>query len=147
MSARDLPLIDEMPLAQLLGEAAGTTTRVDAQARLEAGVRLGEGCQVRCGAVLARGTRLGPDVWVGANAVFADAEDGEAPTVVDAGARIGAGAVVYAGLHIGERARVRPGAVVTCNVPADAVVEAARGVVVILAPGLQASRGLQALAF
>ena len=142
MSARDLPLIDDLPLAQLLAEAAGSTTRVDPQARLEAGVRLGDGCQVRCGAFLARGTRLGNDVVVGANAVFADADDDEAPTVVGDGARIGAGAVVYAGLHIGARARVRPGAIVTCNVPADAVVEAACSISINLPVGI----GLQALA-
>ena len=141
MSARDLPLIDELPLHQLLGQAAGSTTRVDAQARLEAGVQLGEGCQVRCGAVLARGTRLAANVWVGANAVFADADDGEAPTVVAQGARIGAGAVVYAGLHIGARARICPGAVVTCNVPADAVVHAASGRI-----SMPVEAGLQALA-
>ena len=62
------------------------------------------------------------DVLIGANATFAEAEEGEQPARVEAGARIGAGAVVWAGVVIGAGARVRPGSVVTRSVPAGATV-------------------------
>lgn len=124
MSARDLPLsaTDDLPLAEILAQAAGPAARVDPQARVEAGVTLADGCVVRCGAYLPRGTKLEEDVTVGPNAVFVDVEPGERGTVVQAGARIGAGAVVYAGLVIGAGARVLPGAVVTRSVPPGATV-------------------------
>ena len=74
------------------------------------------------GAVVARGTEVGADVVIGANATFAEAEDGERPARVEAGARVGAGAVIWAGVVIGAGARVRPGSVVTRSVPAGATV-------------------------
>jgi len=127
MSARDLPLAStvDLPLSEILALAAGTAARVDPQARVEGGVWLSDGCVVRCGAYLPRGTRLEMDVSVGPNAVFVDAEPGERGTHVMAGARIGAGAVVYAGLVIGAGARVLPGAVVTRSVAPGATVAAA----------------------
>lgn len=126
MSARDLPLspAGDLPLNDILAMAAGPVARVDPQARVEAGVRMGDGCVVRCGAYLPRGTKLEEDVSVGPNAVFVDAEAGERGTLVQAGARIGAGAVIYAGLVIGAGARVLPGAVVMHSVPAGATVAA-----------------------
>lgn len=130
MSARDLPLND-LPLADLVHCLSGSAARVDPQARVEPGVVLGEDCLVRSGAVLARGTRLGPRVVVGPNAVFLDAKAGQGPCVVGADARIGANAVVYAGLRIGARAMVQPGAVLTQDLPDDAVAEAHPALVVM----------------
>lgn len=126
MSARDLPLspAGDLPLNDILALAAGPVARVDPQARVEGGVLLGDGCVVRCGAYLPRGTKLEDDVSVGPNAVFVDPEAGERGTLVQAGARIGAGAVIYAGLVIGAGARVLPGAVVMHSVPAGATVAA-----------------------
>jgi UDP-2-acetamido-3-amino-2,3-dideoxy-glucuronate N-acetyltransferase len=116
MSARDLPLHD------LLADAAGAVSHIDPAARVESGVRMGEGCRVRSGAVIARGTRLGYGVLVGPNAVFVDDEEQVGPTSVGDGAHIGANAVVDAGLRIGARARVKPGAVVLHDVPEGAIV-------------------------
>lgn len=126
MSARDLPLspAGDLPLNDILAMAAGPAAKVDPQARVEGGVLLGDGCVVRCGAYLPRGTKLEEDVTVGPNAVFVDAEPGERGTLVQAGARIGAGAVIYAGLVIGAGARVLPGAVVMHSVAAGATVAA-----------------------
>lgn len=131
MSARDLPLSStgDLPLNDILAMAAGPVARVDPQARVEGGVLLGDGCVVRCGAYLPRGTRLEEDVNVGPNAVFVDAEPGERGTVVQAGVRIGAGAVIYAGLVIGTGARVLPGAVVMHSVAPGATVAAHAAVV------------------
>ena len=117
MSARDLPLTDMLALA------AGPASRVDPQARVESGVLLGDGCVVRSGAVLPRGTRLGEGVSVGPNAVFIEPEAGERASQVDSAAQIGASAVIHAGLVIGAKARVRPGAVVTRSVPPGAIVD------------------------
>ena len=125
MSARDLPDTVDLPLTDILALAAGPAARIDPQARVEGGVILADGCVVRCGAFLPRGTRLEEDVVVGPNAVFVDAEPGERGTVVQAGARIGAGAVIYAGLVIGAGARVLPGALVTRSVAPGVVVVAA----------------------
>ncbi len=126
MSARDLPLSTDgdLPLADILALEAGAAARIDPQARVEGGVLVSDGCVVRFGAYLPRGTKLEEDVTVGPNAVFVDAEPGERGTVVQAGARIGAGAVIYAGLVIGAGARVLPGAVVTRSVAPGALVAA-----------------------
>lgn len=134
MSARDLPLndlpVNDLPLADLLHQLAGAPARIDPQARVEPGVVFGDDCQVRSGAVLARGTRLGARVLVGPNAVFLDADGAEGPCVVGADARIGANAVIYPGLRIGARATVRPGAVLMQDLPDDAVAEAQPALVV-----------------
>lgn len=132
MSARDLPLpLPELSLHALLAEAAGgVPAQVDAAARVEPGVHLGEGCRIRSGAVLARGTRLGYGVVVGPNAVFVDDEENVGPSTVGDGAHIGANAVIDAGLHIGARARVKPGAVVLADVPAGAIVAGNPAVVI-----------------
>lgn len=147
MSARDLPLHDTPhdALHALLNQAAGVVSRVDAQARVEPGVQLGAGCRVRCAAFIARGTRLGRGVVVGAHAVFADDEDGVGPTTVGDGVHIGAGAVIDAGLHLGAGARVKPGAVVLASVAAGAVVAGNPAVVVgHVDTGLPARNGARA---
>lgn len=124
MSARDLPLHD------LLAHAAGAVSQIDPAARVEAGVRMGEGCRIRSGAVVARGTRLGYGVLVGPNVVFVDDDDNLGPSTVGDGAHIGANAVVDAGLRIGARARVKPGAVVLADVPEGAIVAGNPAVVI-----------------
>ncbi len=131
MSARDLPLAaTDLPLSELLAQAAGSSTRIDPQARVEGGAVVGEGCDIRSGVVVARGTVLGRGVRVAANAVFVEPEDGEVGSVVGDGVRIGANAVVHAGLRLGAGATVRPGAVVECSVAPGAIVAGNPAVVV-----------------
>ena len=130
MSARDLPLPEPDLYALLAEAAAGAAVQVDPTARVEAGVRLGPGCRVRSGAVLARGTVLGQAVLVGPNVAFVDDEEGLGPTVVGDGVRIGANAVIDAGLCVGAGARIKPGAVVLADVPAGAVVAGNPAVVI-----------------
>ena len=136
MSARDLPV-------DVLSSPA-VPSIVDPHAHLEPEVQLGAGCVVRSGAYLARGTRLGDEVYIGPNVAFADAEAGAAPAVVEAGATVGANAVVAAGITIARQARVRPGSVVLRSVPPGAIVEgnpaAIVGYVNALPPALNTRR-------
>lgn len=97
-----------------------------------------------------QGQLLGSDVRVGALACVA------AGAVIEAGVQVGEGALVGAGVRVGARARVEPGAVVTRDVPPNAVVQGHPAVIVgyvdapaplpqqraaaALEPGVQASR-------
>ncbi len=86
---------------------------------------VGDRCTVESGAHLCRGTTLEDDVGIGANAAFSAGPPGleTAATVVRKGAWIGANASIGAGIVIGAKALVRPGAVVTRSVPPGAIVE------------------------
>jgi acetyltransferase-like isoleucine patch superfamily enzyme len=73
--------------------------------------------------------RIGDDVFIGPNATFTNDRFPRSKldykieqTVIEAGASIGAGAVVLPGIRIGARALVGAGSVVTRDVGADAVV-------------------------
>jgi acetyltransferase-like isoleucine patch superfamily enzyme len=43
------------------------------------------------------------------------------PVVIGDGVQIGTGAIILKGVHIGDRAKVAPGAVLNCDVPADSL--------------------------
>lgn len=126
----------------------GPATRVWAFAHVLPGAKIGADCNVcdhvlvendvvvgdrvtlKSGVQLWDGIRLGDDVFVGPNATFANdryPRSKQYPeeflqTVVADGASIGAGAVILPGVRIGRRAMVGAGAVVTKDVPANAVV-------------------------
>ncbi|MEX5719528.1 WxcM-like domain-containing protein [Geodermatophilus maliterrae] len=127
----------------------GAGTRVSAFAHVRPGARIGADCTVgnhvvvaddavvgdrvtlESGVRVGDGVRLADDVSVASNVVLA----GEAPcadgagagpalrTVVGPGASVGANATIVRGVSIGRRARVGAGAVVTRDVPPNAVVE------------------------
>jgi UDP-2-acetamido-3-amino-2,3-dideoxy-glucuronate N-acetyltransferase len=105
--------------------AGAVSAQVDARAHVDPLAHVGPGCVVHGGAHVCAGVTLERDVNVGANAVFAMTPGmaGDRPTLVKAGAWIGANATISAGLTIGARALVRPGAVVTRSVPPAAIVE------------------------
>jgi len=124
------------------GAEVGVGTRVWHFAHVRSGARIGERCVlgksvfVDSGAVIGAGCRiqnfvsvysgvtLEDDVFVGPSAVFTNdryprATGGKwelVPTLVRAGASIGANATVLCGLTIGELAVVGAGAVVTADV-------------------------------
>ena len=91
---------------------------------VDAGVVIGAGCRIQNFVSVYSGVTLEDDVFVGPSAVFtndryprASGGEGEAlPTLVRAGASIGANATVLCGLTIGELAVVGAGAVVTADV-------------------------------
>lgn len=75
------------------------------------------------GAYVAPRAELGYDVEVGPNAVvLASDTAGEAPTIVEHGAIIGANATILPGITVGFESKVRPGSVVTRSVPPRAIV-------------------------
>lgn len=88
------------------------------QARVAEGVSAGPLAVAARGAVLQAGCTLGAAACVGEGAV------------IGAGAQVGEGAVVAAGVQVGEGARIGAGAVVTRQVPARAVVQAAAATLV-----------------
>jgi UDP-2-acetamido-3-amino-2,3-dideoxy-glucuronate N-acetyltransferase len=108
------------------GAVIGADCRIGAQCTVEDRVQIADGCRVDAGVQLPAGTQLGRGVCVGANVAFAgwtDAKELAAVTSIEDGAEIGAGAVLAIGITIGRNAEVRPGAVVSRSVPANAVVE------------------------
>lgn len=97
---------------------------------VENDVVVGDRVTVKCGVQLWDGVRLEDDVFVGPNATFTNdlfPRSREYPesfpqTVVGTGASIGANATILPGVRIGRRAMIGAGAVVTKDVPPNAVV-------------------------
>jgi len=136
------------PQALVETAAVGAGTRVWAFAHILPGARIGADCNlcdgvfvegnavvgdrvtVKCGVQLWDGVVLEDDVFVGPNATFTNDHfprsrqhpDGYLKTIVRKGASIGANATILPGVTIGSRAMVGAGAVVTKDVPANAVV-------------------------
>lgn len=129
-------------------DTVGDQTRIWAFAHVLPGARIGVDCNVcdhvlvendvvvgdrvtiKSGVQLWDGIRLGDDVFVGPNVTFANdrfPRSKQYPeeflkTVVADGASLGAGSVILPGVRIGRNAMVGAGAVVTKDVPANAVV-------------------------
>ena len=137
------------PLALIdRGAKIGAQTIVSAFARIAGGARIGESCEIgehalieggveignrvtiASGAKLPTGVRIEDDVLVGANATFTNHRYARgrqhvaraAGATVRAGAVIGANATILPGVIIGQTAIVGAGAVVTRNVPPNAIV-------------------------
>ncbi len=128
--------------------AIGADTRIWAFAHILPGARIGRDCTicdgvfvendvtlgdrvtVKCGVQLWDGVHLGDDVFVGPNATFTNDHFPRSrqylatfpQTIVEAGASIGANATLLPGLRIGRGAMVGAGAVVTRDIPSNAVV-------------------------
>lgn len=97
---------------------------------IENDVVIGDRVTVKSGVQLWDGVRLSDDVFVGPNVTFTNdvyPRSKEYPerfleTIVATGASLGGGSVILPGVRIGRRAMVGAGAVVTKDVPANAVV-------------------------
>jgi UDP-2-acetamido-3-amino-2,3-dideoxy-glucuronate N-acetyltransferase len=136
------------PLAVVESSSIGDNTRIWAFAHILPGARIGRECNicdhtfiendivigdrvtVKCGVQLWDGLDVEDDVFIGPNATFTNdlfprskqQQEKRRRTRIRKGASIGANATVLAGLTIGERSMVGAGAVVTGDVPADAIV-------------------------
>ena len=114
----------------LPGAVVGADCNICDHVFIENDVVLGDRVTIKSGVQLWDGIRLGNDVFVGPNATFSNDKyprsrhrpDHFETTVVADGASIGANATILPGLKIGRDAMVGAGAVVTKDVPANAVV-------------------------
>ena len=131
-----------------LGAALGEGTRVWAFVHILSGARIGADCNIcdhvfiendvvvgdrvtiKSGVQLWDGARIGDDVFIGPNATFTNDRFPRSkqypvaflPIIVKAGASIGANATLLPGVVVERNAMVGAGAVVTRNVPSNAIV-------------------------
>jgi UDP-2-acetamido-3-amino-2,3-dideoxy-glucuronate N-acetyltransferase len=130
-------MIHHPDLVNLYGCQVGDDTRIGAFVEIQKNATIGSLCKISSHTFICEGVEIGDEVFVGHGVMFindlyprATADGGlqtEAdwkvvPTYVRKGASIGSGAVILGGVTIGERALIGAGAVVTHDVPADAVV-------------------------
>jgi len=129
-------------------ETVGENTRVWAFAHVLPGARIGRNCNIcdnvfiendvivgddvtlKCGVQLWDGVRLEDGVFIGPNATFTNDKFPRSrqypetfhTTTIETGASIGANATILPGVRVGRYAMVGAGAVVTKDVPPNAVV-------------------------
>jgi acetyltransferase-like isoleucine patch superfamily enzyme len=122
----------------LYGCEIGDDVKIGTFVEIQKGARVGNRCKVSSHSFICEGVTLEDEVFIGHGVTFTNdlypratngtgALQGEAdwacvPTLVKRGASIGSGAVLLAGITIGERAIVGAGSVVTKDIPADAIV-------------------------
>jgi len=114
----------------LSGARIGRDCNICSHSLIEKDVVIGDRVTVKSGVQLWDGLRVADDVFIGPNASFANdlfprSKQKPAkflPTVLEAGASIGAGATILPGVTIGSQAMVAAGAVVTRAVPPNAIV-------------------------
>ena len=114
----------------LPGAQIGADCNICDHVFIENDVIVGNRVTVKSGVQLWDGMRVGDDVFIGPNATFTNDRfprsrrwlEEFARTRIGDGASIGANATILPGLTIGAHAMVGAGAVVTANVPANAIV-------------------------
>jgi UDP-2-acetamido-3-amino-2,3-dideoxy-glucuronate N-acetyltransferase len=122
----------------LYGCAIGDTTKIGACVEIQRGATVGKNCKISSHSFICEGVHIEDGVFIGHGVMFTndkypravnpdgsqqtDADWKVIPTYVRKGASIGSNATIICGVTIGERAIVGAGAVVTKDVPADAVV-------------------------
>jgi UDP-2-acetamido-3-amino-2,3-dideoxy-glucuronate N-acetyltransferase len=113
----------------LYGCKIGDGCRIAAYVEIQRGVKIGDRCKIEAFAFIPSGVTIEDEVFVGPHACFTNDRVPKAvgdweisPTLVKKGASIGANATIICGVTIGENALVGAGAVVTKDVPANAIV-------------------------
>jgi UDP-2-acetamido-3-amino-2,3-dideoxy-glucuronate N-acetyltransferase len=130
-------MIHHPDLVNLYGCQIGDDTRIGAFVEIQKNATIGSLCKISSHTFVCEGVEIGDEVFVGHGVMFindlyprataagglqTEADWKVVPTYVRKGASIGSGAVILGGVTIGERALIGAGAVVTRDVPADAVV-------------------------
>jgi UDP-2-acetamido-3-amino-2,3-dideoxy-glucuronate N-acetyltransferase len=136
------------PTALVETPSVGDGTRIWAYAHILPGARIGRECNIcdhtfiegdvvvgdrvtiKCGVQLWDGIRVEDDVFIGPNATFTNDRFPRSnhpperflPTVIRRGASIGANATILPGVTIAENVMIGAGAVVTRDVPRNAIV-------------------------
>ena len=124
-------------LVNLYGCTVGDDSKIGAFVEIQKNASVGRLCKISSHTFVCEGVTIEDEVFVGHGVMFindryprataagglqTDADWTVVPTRVGRGASIGSGAVIMCGITIGERAIVGAGAVVTRDVPAEAVV-------------------------
>jgi UDP-2-acetamido-3-amino-2,3-dideoxy-glucuronate N-acetyltransferase len=130
-------VIHHPDLVNLYGCTVGDDTRIGVFVEIQKNARIGALCKISSHTFVCEGAEIEDEVFVGHGVMFindrfprataagglqTEADWTVVPTRVRRGASIGSGAVIMCGVTIGERALIGAGAVVTHDVPADAVV-------------------------
>lgn len=130
-------MIHHPDLVNLYGCEIGDGTTIGAFVEIQKNATIGSLCKISSHTFICEGVAIEDEVFVGHGVMFindryprataagglqTEADWQVIPTRVRKGASIGSGAVVLCGVTIGERALIGAGAVVTHDVPADAVV-------------------------
>jgi len=124
-------------LVNLYGCTIGDDTKVGAFVEVQKNATIGARCKVSSHTFICEGVTIEDEVFVGHGVMFINdrypraTADGQLQTEADwqvvqtrikHGASIGSGAVIMCGVTVGKRALIGAGAVVTRDVPDDAVV-------------------------
>lgn len=125
-------------LVNLYGCVIGGGTRIGAFVEIQKNSRIGERCKISSHSFICEGVTIEDEVMIGHGVMFtndlypraanpdgspqAESDWTVVPTLVRRGASIGSNATILAGVVVGERAMVGAGAVVTRDVPVDAIV-------------------------
>ena len=130
-------VIQHPGLVNLYGCEIGDSTKIGAFVEIQKNASIGRLCKISSHTFVCEGVSIEDDVFVGHGVMFindryprataagglqTEADWKVVPTRVRKGASIGSGAVIMCGVTIGARALVGAGAVVTHDVPDDAVV-------------------------
>jgi acetyltransferase-like isoleucine patch superfamily enzyme len=130
-------VIHHPDLVNLYGCEIGDGTKIGAFVEIQKNASIGRLCKISSHTFVCEGVSIEDDVFVGHGVMFindryprattaaglqTEADWKVVPTRIRKGASIGSGAVILCGVTIGARALVGAGAVVTHDVPDDAVV-------------------------
>lgn len=131
-------IVFQPDLVNLYGCDIGDETKIGAFVEIRKGVVIGKRCKIQAFAFIPEGVTVEDGVFIGPHVCFTNDlfpravnDDGSlqsaadwvtTPTLVKAGASIGANATILCGITIGRSALVGAGAVVTKDVPDFAIV-------------------------
>ena len=130
-------VIHHPDLVNLYGCEIGDQTKIGAFVEIQKNASIGRLCKISSHTFICEGVAIEDEVFVGHGVMFindrypratsagglqTEADWQVIPTRVCRGASIGSGAIILCGVTIGARALVGAGAVVTHDVPDDAVV-------------------------
>lgn len=112
------------------GATIGAGTKIGQSVYVDRGVTIGARCKIQNGVSVYHGVSIGDDVFVGPNATFTNdkvprahsADWQVSETCIRDGASIGANATILCGITLGQDCMVAAGAVVTRDVPDNALV-------------------------
>ena len=139
--ADDVELGENVKLAKfinLYGCRIGSNTKIGTFVEIQKNATIGKNCKISSHTFICEGVTVEDDVFIGHGVTFVNDTYPRAvnpagklqteddwkvePTLVKKGASIGSGATILANVTIGEKAIVGAGAVVTKDVPPNAVV-------------------------